>query len=100
MAQKDFKMTLLPQSFLSPAFRGDGEGSCLVHVLRRKEVSKKRKQEKVAGRVVQAEKRDEPDQSQKRDTLNSETSMKSASEHEDAAVSSPYLQTRCLAMPK
>merc|ERR1711924_379838 len=87
MVQEDFNMKFLPQSLLHPAFRGDGEGSCLVHVLRRKEGSKERKQEKEAGRGVQAAKKEEPDQSLKGVTLNSETSFKSASEREDAVVS-------------
>ena len=46
--QEDFKMKLLPQSLLHPAFRGDDDGSCLIHVLRRHEASKERKQEKEA----------------------------------------------------
>ena len=63
MVPEDFKMKLLPQSLLHLDVRGDGDGSCLNHVLRRHEV---RKQEKEAGRGVQAVKKDEPDQSQKR----------------------------------
>merc|ERR1712151_372167 len=34
MVQKDFKMKLLPQSSLHPQFRGDGDGSCVIYVLR------------------------------------------------------------------
>ena len=38
---------------------------------------------------MQAAKKDEPDQNQKKATLNSETNIKAASEVEDAVVSSP-----------
>ena len=65
MVQKDFKMKLLPQSLLHPDFHGDGEGSCLIHVLRRKEVSNERKQEKEVRRGVQAVKKEELQESQK-----------------------------------
>ena len=88
MVQKDFKMKLLPQSLLHPDFSGDDEGSCLIHVLRRKEVSKEMKQEKEVRRAVQAAKKGEPHQSQKRGTPNSEPGITSASEREDAVVSS------------
>ena len=80
MVQKDFKMKLLPQSLLHPDFRGDGEGSCHIHVLRRKE---DRKQKKEVRRGVQAAKKDEPPQRPRRGT-----SITSASEHEDAVLSS------------
>ena len=89
MVQKDFKMKLLPQSLLHPDFRGDGEGSCLIHVLRREEVSKEMNQEKEVRRGVQAAKEDEPHQSHKQVTPNSDTSINSASECEDAVVTSP-----------
>jgi len=89
MIQKDFEMKLLPQSLLHPDFRGDGEGSCLIHVLRRKEVSNERKQEKEVRRGVQAAKSDEPHQGQQKGTPNSSTSITSASEREDAVVSFP-----------
>ena len=85
MVQEDFKMKLLPQSLLHPDFRGDGEGSCLIHVLRRKEVGSEMKQEKEVRRGVQAAKKDEPHQSPKQGAPNSQTSIKSSSEREDMA---------------
>ena len=70
--QEDFKLKLLPQSLLHPAFRGDGDGSCLIHVLRRTEVSKQRAHQKEVARGAQVAKQDEPHQSQTRSTPNSE----------------------------
>ena len=91
MVQKDFKMKLLPQSLLHTDFRGDGEGSCHIHVLRRKE---DRKQKKEVRRGVQAAKSDEPHQGQQKGTPNSSTSITSASERECAVVSFPQRKAR------
>ena len=59
-------MKLLPQSLLHPALHGDSDGSCFIHVLRRKDVSKDERRDEEVGRGVQAADQGEPHQSQKK----------------------------------